>query len=145
MISDICLIYSRLALSLDNHAVVLGADGFVGAVMRIRQIVVDFAQGGPCPAALVGGHAGSRDHVAHALVHHVVGVEPRGAVGGVEQRVELIGPQAEVHFRLEVGLRSDRIFGNKGQVAAGTCGAQQDRCQYFLQCFHLSFSLCVRS
>ena len=128
-----------------GHAVVFRAGRLVGAVVRVLQVVVDLAQGGPRPAAFVGGHAGSRDHVAHALVHHVVGVEPRGAVGGVEQRVELIGPQAEVHFRLEIGLRGDLVFGNEGQVAARAGGAQQQGRQYFVQCFHLSFSLCVRS
>ena len=64
-----------------GHAVVLGADGFVGAVMRIRQIVVDFAQGGPGPTFFVGGHAGSRYYVAHALVDHIVGIEAGGVVG----------------------------------------------------------------
>ena len=128
-----------------GHAVVFGAGRLVGAVVGVLQVIVDLAQGSPGPAAFVGGHAGSRDHVAHALVHHVVGVEPRGAVGGVEQRVELIGPQAEVHFRLEIGLRGDLVFGNEGQVAARAGGAQQQGRQYFVQCFHLSFSLCVRS
>ena len=128
-----------------GHAVVFGAGRLVGAVVGVLQVIVDLAQGSPGPAAFVGGHAGSRDHVAHALVHHVVGVEPRGAVGGVEQRVELIGPQAEVHFRLEIGLRGDLVFGNEGQVAARAGGAQQPGRQYFVQCFHLSFSLSVRS